>query len=224
MAEWKAFFSVPEGEKIKEKYFRRMLAASICSILLCVTCLVSVTWAWFSVSVEYPDNALQMGEFRVGFDVENLADSTEEMIQTFVLSPEGEYGLEMEESEESLEPSIYRIGIYNQGNVGGYCQIDFIPVQAENGTAKTEKIRTFYTTTIEKGGSLTLYLKTEEYFYLKINPIWGEAEEEKGPLLGEGMMVSGGDAVSTISGSDGVAIFISEEKPVYSVSDSDAEE
>ena len=54
----KDLFTVPKGEKVTEKYLFRALTASICSILLCMSCLVSATWAWFVVSVENPGNEI----------------------------------------------------------------------------------------------------------------------------------------------------------------------
>lgn len=54
----KELFTVPEGEKITEKLFSRVLLSSICSILLCMACLVSTTWAWFTVSIENTGNEI----------------------------------------------------------------------------------------------------------------------------------------------------------------------
>lgn len=43
-----------------EKVFTRALISSVCGILLCMTCLVSTTWAWFAVGVENRDNEIQI--------------------------------------------------------------------------------------------------------------------------------------------------------------------
>lgn len=56
----KELFIVPEGEKVTEKVFGRVLLSSLCSILLCMACLVSTTWAWFSVSIENKGNVIQI--------------------------------------------------------------------------------------------------------------------------------------------------------------------
>ena len=55
-------FSIPDGEKVTEKALRRVLLSSICSILLCMTCLVSTTWAWFTVSIVNEDNVIAIAE------------------------------------------------------------------------------------------------------------------------------------------------------------------
>ena len=56
----KNLFCVPEGKKVTEKMFAKVLVSSICSILLCMACLVGTTWAWFSVSVENTGNEIQI--------------------------------------------------------------------------------------------------------------------------------------------------------------------
>ncbi len=54
----KDFFAVPAGKKVTEKDLHRVLVSSICSILLCMACLVSTTWAWFAVSLENTGNII----------------------------------------------------------------------------------------------------------------------------------------------------------------------
>ena len=61
----KELFTVPEGQKVTEKVFHRVLISSICSILLCMSCLVSTTWAWFTVSIENQGNEIQIVDFEV---------------------------------------------------------------------------------------------------------------------------------------------------------------
>lgn len=56
----KELFTVPEGEKVTEKVFGRVLVSSICSILLCIACLGGTTWAWFTVSIENTGNVIQI--------------------------------------------------------------------------------------------------------------------------------------------------------------------
>jgi len=56
----KSLFSIPDGEKVTDKALRRVLISSICSILFCMTCLVSTTWAWFTVSIENRGNVIQI--------------------------------------------------------------------------------------------------------------------------------------------------------------------
>ena len=72
-------FTVPEGEKITEKDIRRILAASICSILLCMMCLAGSTWAWFSVDIVNQANEIQIGtgDVKIMVGDQELAPGTE---------------------------------------------------------------------------------------------------------------------------------------------------
>lgn len=56
----KELFTVPEGKKITEKMFGRVLISSVCSILLCMACLIGTTWAWFTVNIENTGNEIQI--------------------------------------------------------------------------------------------------------------------------------------------------------------------
>lgn len=58
----KNLFSIPEGKKITEKYLHRMLISSICSILLCMSCLAGTTWALFAVTIENGNNVIEIAE------------------------------------------------------------------------------------------------------------------------------------------------------------------
>lgn len=72
-------FTVPEGEKVTEKMFTRVLASSICSILLCMACLAGATWAWFTVSVENEENTIQFADVTADITIagaEKLADGS----------------------------------------------------------------------------------------------------------------------------------------------------
>lgn len=69
----KDLFTVPPGEKVTEKHLRRVLISSVCSILLCMTCLVSTTWAWFTVSIENTGNAIWVAIPAVSVEVNGAA-------------------------------------------------------------------------------------------------------------------------------------------------------
>lgn len=75
----KELFTVPENQKITEKMFRRVLITSIGSILLCMTCLVSTTWAWFAVSLQNTGNVIEIGapEIMVKIDGADYVSGTQ---------------------------------------------------------------------------------------------------------------------------------------------------
>lgn len=65
----KKLFTVPDGEKVTEKALHRVLVSSICSILLCMVCLVSTTWAWFTVSIENTENVIQIANITANVEI-----------------------------------------------------------------------------------------------------------------------------------------------------------
>ena len=69
----KELFIIPEGKKVTEKVFGRVLISSICSILLCMVCLISTTWAWFTVSVDNMGNEIQIGKPEISLTVADSA-------------------------------------------------------------------------------------------------------------------------------------------------------
>lgn len=66
----KELFTVPDGTKVTERIFTKVLLSSICSILLCMVCLVSTTWAWFTVSIENQGNQIQIAEVNTDIAIE----------------------------------------------------------------------------------------------------------------------------------------------------------
>ena len=83
----KELFTVPAGQKVTEKHLRRVLISSICSILLCMACLASATWAWFTVSIQNTGNMIQIGSPEVTVTVEGAPFTSGETL------PAGEHTL-----------------------------------------------------------------------------------------------------------------------------------
>ena len=54
-------FTVNANEKITDKALRRVLIVSVCSILLCMSCLVGTTWAWYTTTF-VSEESLQIGK------------------------------------------------------------------------------------------------------------------------------------------------------------------
>ena len=61
---------IPVGTKVTDKLLRRVLISSVCSILLCMACLVGTTWAWFTVSIENNGNEIKIGEPKINMTVD----------------------------------------------------------------------------------------------------------------------------------------------------------
>ena len=58
-------------EKLTDKAFTRLMLTSVLGILLCLTCLCSVTWAWFGADISAKDNKIQSACFDLDILVED---------------------------------------------------------------------------------------------------------------------------------------------------------
>ena len=59
----KSLFSVPNNEKVTNQHRMRVLISTVCSIVLCLSCLVSTTWAWYQATVISQNNVLTIGQW-----------------------------------------------------------------------------------------------------------------------------------------------------------------
>lgn len=120
-------FSIPDGEKITEKALRKVLFSSICSILLCMTCLVSTTWAWFAVSIENTGNAIQIATVTADISI------TDGVTGTITESPDNHY---------TLESGTYAIAVNVQNDATDWKH----PVYVLMSTVSGEKTEYYYFT------------------------------------------------------------------------------
>ncbi len=105
-------FSVSAGQKVTEKDLYRVLVSSICSILLCMACLVQTTWAWFTVSIENTDNVIQIATVTTDIAVTNEKETIAPTDEGYKLE-NGEYtisvGLERsaDENAQNSQQPVY---------------------------------------------------------------------------------------------------------------------
>ncbi len=119
----KGLFTVPAGEKISEKQLAKVLISSVCSILLCVGCLVSATWAWFTVSIGNEDNVIQIAEPKI---LVNDGD-----FQSGSVLPGDEVQIRMENAnlpDDFNRKSTLYVTLTVDGAVAGYLELNL-----ENG-------------------------------------------------------------------------------------------
>ena len=74
-------FSVPKGKKVTDADMKRVLVSSVCGILVCMTCLISSTWAWYTVSAETGPVSIEVAELELTVGVDGVQTATED---TFV--------------------------------------------------------------------------------------------------------------------------------------------
>ncbi len=163
MRNLKYLFTVPKGEKVTEKHLRRVLISSVVSILLCMTCLVSTTWAWFTVSITSENNEIRIGTFAVEVSVEKTGENEE-------------YAPQMP-SDGILTQGEYMVTIKNTGDCGGFC---LITLTDDTGG---ETILTTPTISGELPVNLTITVLGGEV-NMTITNHWGQSPEERDSWTG----------------------------------------
>lgn len=145
----KDLFTVPTGQKVTEKHLRRVLISSICSILLCMTCLVSTTWAWFAVSIKNTGNNIQVAQWSLAVSITPtpaLAETEEET------SP-----VQYENGVYTLREGVYSIDIQFVSNAQGndLDQANVYLIMVENIDQTETKYSTVFTLD-ENGGYIPI--------------------------------------------------------------------
>ena len=78
----KKLFTVPSDEKITEKNMMCVLISTVCSVSLCMACLASTTWAWYTATVTSESNVLQIGDWTPAGSIQETEETTEATEQT----------------------------------------------------------------------------------------------------------------------------------------------
>ena len=68
-------------EKLTEKAFSRLWITSIAGIVLCIACLCSTTWAWFSAGQAAEGNIVQSGRFDLDISITEESSTLEKAIE-----------------------------------------------------------------------------------------------------------------------------------------------
>jgi hypothetical protein len=97
----KKLFTVPEGKKITEKAFARVLVSSICGILLTMACLAGTTWAWFAVSIRNSGNVIETAQVNVAVSISDSSGTVQpDDAGNYALAP-GSYALKITLADET---------------------------------------------------------------------------------------------------------------------------
>jgi len=133
----KDLFTVPEGEKVTEKVFGRVLISSVCGILLTMACLFSTTWAWFAVSIENQGNVIEITAITPEVEI-HRADETP-------VTP-------MENGSYSLGPDTYtvKIKLKENGQTPETGKPAYVILTVKTGEAEERYCFAFETRTEEK--------------------------------------------------------------------------
>lgn len=153
-------------DKLTDKAFSRLLFTSVLGIVICLVCLCSATWAWFSDSIPSDNNNIQSASECL-LDVSVYKDGT-------VLSGSIEDGVILEEG------ATYTVVLsLPKDSSSGYCIIT-----AGGVSYKTDYIA-HHTNELPETLSFTLTVAKEQKVFFKTH--WGiysdESDVKNGSLL-----------------------------------------
>lgn len=137
-------------DKLTDKAFSRLLVTSILGILVCVACLCSGTWAWFTASVAGSDNEIKMAD---------------NCLLTVTVAASGEALENIESGVELVTGVTYTVTLSLPANTGsGYCLI-----KTTNDTYYTDYIARHEGETVTVSFDLTV----GETQTVTFTPRWG---------------------------------------------------
>ena len=137
-----------KNEKLDDKTFMRLFVPSVISILLCMTVLVSTTFAWFSSTIESDSTVIASSEYVTAV---SLGD-------TLLTKNSGIYTV------SAAAGLRYDVTVTAKGNGNGYCRVwakDGTYVYSVNIPATVEST------------TFTFGLVCEEDTLVYVCPVWG---------------------------------------------------
>ena len=82
MKNWiKSVLYVPKHEKPTDENILRLLLPSFAGIILCMVCLVGMTWAWFSAGVQTSPQTIAAGHYDITVTIDGEPVDTSRMLQ-----------------------------------------------------------------------------------------------------------------------------------------------
>ena len=152
-------------DKLTDKMFSRLALTSVLGIFVCIICLCSTTFAWFSDSAPSNNNEIKMaGECKLtvtlsGGEVLEKIEGAEDQFETEL--PAGEYTVTLSLPADSAS---------------GYCVIS-----TDNATYNTEYIAR-HSEAVEQTVSLTLTVETPQT--VKLTRRWGIYADDSNTVSG----------------------------------------
>ena len=140
----KGLFAVPEGAKVTEKLFGKVLLSSVCGILLCMACLIGTTWAWYTVSIDNAGNVIEIVKPDVTVKVDDALFTSGDVL------PEGDHTITISRT-------------VNQDDLRKKMELYFVLViQSEDRTPDVYKVTVTETSTVtvSAGTACTLTWET----------------------------------------------------------------
>lgn len=160
----------PKHMKQKDDNFIKLLAPAFIGVLLCLACLVGMTWAWFGVSVQSGSNHISAANYDLKVTVVKGDANT-----ATVTKNDGVYYVTLEKNV------TYQITLKGGGNA----TIGFGTLTAAESDGAgnavvyyTKPIATPSATSSENPNTRSFSVKSGQPAQLVIKPVWGEFSPE----------------------------------------------
>lgn len=145
----KSLFYIPKHAKPKDENIMRMIMPSVIGIILCMSVLAGLTWAWFTANISAQNQTLTSANFAVEVKVLNGTNE--------VADSQGRFELKADEQ--------YSVTINPAGSASaGYCELEF-------GGQK------YYTSQIGESGLSFTYVPDKDTV-LSYIPVWGRQSRQ----------------------------------------------
>ena len=163
-------FRIDKKEKISDKTFMFNIVACMAGIVICLSSLTAVTWAWFGGSVSSASNTIQTANYKMTVKV--MSGDTEISSS----SPSG-YQYLLEAGKE------YTVILSGEGTGSGYCRV----------TNNRDSSKIYYTSQVRASDAepTRFTLKFAVATTVDLQPCWGTyiVESEKRELQNGGSYV-----------------------------------
>ena len=154
----KSLFYIPKHAKQKDDNIIRMIMPSVIGIILCMSCLAGLTWAWFTTTIDVKPQQLTSASFNL--DVKVIKDGVALDADT-----DNQYSLKAGEEYAVTLTAL-------DSTTSGYCEV----------SAGDKK---YYTAPIESE-SFEFTITPQSDVKYKFSAIWGALANDKQPDIENG--------------------------------------
>ena len=95
-------------DKLTDKAFSRMMLTSVLGILVCLVCLCSTTWAWFTADVSNNSNTIGTGQFDLEVSVDEVRlERSSDRANVHTFEKAGRYTVTLKMTEDTTVTKGY---------------------------------------------------------------------------------------------------------------------
>lgn len=98
-------------QPMTEKRFLRILASTVCGIILCLVGLVSTSWAWYSMDIVCTNNEIRVGQFDVSVTVTSGGEEIDQDGEGYAL-PAGTYQVQLASLDSNTAPGYCIVKVW----------------------------------------------------------------------------------------------------------------